>query len=163
MSRIFIGAQIVPGPAVESAVSHARNEVGDEIVAEIVALVGRAPEVARQRVHGEPNAVSQPTCEHSLIPARRVEHEHGRAIGLVAPRAPQTMLRLPTRDRGGTAFAHPFPVIDADPTETNIWRPSLEKTMSRVIWPRSAERPPAWERSRTITSAFPRALRSPLR
>src|SRR5262249_35463535 len=70
------GAQIVPGPAVESAVTHARNEVGDEIVAEIIALVSRAPEVARQRVHGEPNAVSQPTCEHSPIPARRVEHEH---------------------------------------------------------------------------------------
>src|SRR5262249_53711411 len=111
MSRIFVGAQIVPRPAVEGAVTYTRNEVGHEIIAEIVALIGRAPEVARQRVHGEPNAVSQPTCEHSPIPARWVEHEHGRAIGLVAPRAPQTMLRLPTRDRGGTAFAHPLPMI----------------------------------------------------
>src|SRR5262249_37320290 len=111
MSRIFIGAQIVPGPAVESAVTHARNEVGDEIVAEIVALVGRAPAVARQRVPGDPAAVSPPACEPSPIPARRIEHEDSRAIGLVAPRAPQTMLRLPTRDRGGTAFAHPLPVI----------------------------------------------------
>src|SRR5215471_13175567 len=111
MSRIFVGTQIVPRPTVESAVTHTRNEIGDEIIAEIVALVGRAPEVARQRVHGEPNAVSQPTCEHSPIPARRVEYEHGRAIGLVAPRAPQTMLRFPTRDRGGTAFAHPLPII----------------------------------------------------
>src|SRR5215831_13577151 len=103
MSRIFVGTQIVPRPAVESTVTHTRNEVGDQIVAEIIALVGRAPEIARQRVHSEPNAVSQPTCEHSPIPARPVEHKHGRAIGLVAPRAPQTMLRLPTRDRGGTA------------------------------------------------------------
>jgi hypothetical protein len=40
-----------------------------------------------QRVHGEPNAVSQPACEHSPILAIRVEHEYGRPIGLVAPRA----------------------------------------------------------------------------
>src|SRR5262245_11382872 len=111
MSRIFVGAILVPRPAIESAVTHTRNEVGYEVVAEIVALVVRAPQVSRQWVHGEPNAVSQPACEHSPIPARRVEHEDGRAIGLVAPRAPQTMLRFPTRDRGGTAFAHPLPVI----------------------------------------------------
>src|SRR5262245_7652205 len=111
MSRIFVGAQIVPRPAVESAVTHARNEVGHEIVAEIVALVGRAPEIARQRVHGEPDTVSQPAREYSPIPARRVEHEHRCAIRLVAPRAPQTMLRFPTRDRGGIAFAYPLPVI----------------------------------------------------
>src|SRR5713101_9532068 len=111
MSRIFIGAQIVPGPAVESAVTHARNEVGDEIVAEIVALVGRAPEVAGQLVHGEPDAVSQPAREHSLIPALRVKHEYGRAIGLVAPRAAQTMLRFPTCDRSGIAFAYALPII----------------------------------------------------
>src|SRR6266852_5421025 len=99
MSRIFVGAQIVPGPAVESAVTHTRNEVGDEIVAEIVALVGRAPEIARQRVHGEPDAVSQPACEHPPIPALRVKHKYGRAIGLVAPGAAQTMLGFPTCDR----------------------------------------------------------------
>src|SRR5262249_1161014 len=109
MSRIFVGAQIVPRPAVESAVTHARNEVRPEIVARTVALVVRAPQVSRQGVHGKPNAVSQPAREYSPIPARRVKHEHGRAIGLVAPRAPQTMLRLPTCDRGGIAFAHPLP------------------------------------------------------
>src|SRR5262245_65065839 len=81
MSRIFVGAQIVPRPAVEGAVTHTRNEVGHEIVAEIVALIGRAPEVARQRVHGKANAVSQPACGHSPITALRVEHEDSRAIG----------------------------------------------------------------------------------
>ena len=33
MSRIFVSAQIVPGPAVERAGTHARNEVGDQVVA----------------------------------------------------------------------------------------------------------------------------------
>src|SRR5260370_18830766 len=102
MSWVFVGAQIVPGPAVESAVMYTRDEVGDEIVAEVVALVGRAPEVAGQRVHGESNAVSQPACEHSPISALRVA-EHGRAIGLFAPRAAQAMLCFPTCDRGSIA------------------------------------------------------------
>src|SRR5262249_8557842 len=111
MTRIFVRADIVPRPSVESAVPYARDEVGNEIVTQIVARVGRAPEIARHRMHGEANAVSQPTCEYSPIPALGIEHEHCRAIALVAPRGPQTMLRFPTCDRGGIALAHPFPVI----------------------------------------------------
>src|SRR6516165_4092857 len=107
MTRIFVRADIVPRPSVESAVAHARDEVG----AEIVALVGRASEIAGHRMHGEANAVSQTACEYSPIPALRIEHEHGRAIGLAAPRSPQTMLRFPTCDRGGIALAHPFAVV----------------------------------------------------
>src|SRR5262249_7532821 len=95
MSRIFVGAHVVPRPAVESAVTHTRNEVGDEIVAEIVALVRRAPDIAGQWVHGKPNAISQPACVHPPIPAPRVEDEHGRAIGLVPPCAPSALLRFP--------------------------------------------------------------------
>jgi len=60
---------------------HTRHEVGDEIVAEIVALVGRAPEVAGQWVHGESDAVSQPACEHSPIPALGVEQPPIAALG----------------------------------------------------------------------------------
>jgi hypothetical protein len=56
---IVIRAHVIPGPAVESAVTHTRNEVRNEIVAEAIPLVGRAIQVPRHRVHGEPNAVSQ--------------------------------------------------------------------------------------------------------
>jgi hypothetical protein len=111
MSRIFVGAQIIPGPAVERAVTHARNEVGDEIVAEAIALVGRAPDIAGQWVHGESNAVSQSAREHSSIAALRIKYEYGRAMSLIAPRTAQAMLSIPTRDRGDIAFAHPFPII----------------------------------------------------
>src|SRR5262249_2810011 len=52
----------------------------------------------------------------------------------------------------------PSPSFDADPTETNIVRPSLDKTMSALMCPRCPERPPAGGRSRTITSAFPARL-----
>src|SRR5229473_614987 len=102
MARIFVGAQIVPRPAVERAVAHARDEVRDEVVAKIVALVGRAPEVARLRMHGEPDAPPRPcaACQRAIAAASR----------------------LPM----------PSPSFVADPTETNICRPSGEKTMPRV-------------------------------
>src|SRR5258708_25542014 len=125
MSRIFIRAHVVPGPAVESALTHTRNEVGDEIIAEAVALVGRAIQVPRQRVHGESDAVSQPACEYSPIPALWVEHDHGRAIGLVAPRTAQAMLRSPTFDRGGIAFAQSLPIIRC--------RPNRDKHLAAVL------------------------------
>src|SRR5262249_18026140 len=111
MTRIFVRADIVPRPSVESAVAHARDEVGDESGAEIVAVVERAPGIAGDRMHGEANAVSQTACEYSSIPGLRIEHEHGRAIGLAAPRSPQTMLRFPACDRGGIALAHTFAVV----------------------------------------------------
>src|SRR5215831_12268704 len=111
MTRIFVRADIIPRPSVESAVTHARDEVGNEIVAQIVALVGRAPEITGHRMHREANAVSQPAGEYSPISALRIEHEYRRAIGLAAPRGPQTVLRFPACDRGGVALAHPFPVI----------------------------------------------------
>src|SRR5437660_10601039 len=110
MSRIFIRAHVVPGPAVESALTHTRNEVGDEIIAEAVALVGRAIQVPRQRVHGESDAVSQPACEYSPIPALRVEHEHGRAIGLVAPSTAHARVRFPTFNPSAIAFAPALPI-----------------------------------------------------
>src|SRR5262245_55678942 len=70
MSRIFVGAQIVPRPAVESAVTHARNEVGHEIVAEIVALVVRAPQVSRQRCTASPTQFRNPLANtRRFLPA----------------------------------------------------------------------------------------------
>jgi hypothetical protein len=105
---VFVGAEIVPGPAVERPVAHARHEIGHEIVAEIVALVGRAPEVAVLRVHGKAHTVAQPAGEYAPIAALGIEHEHGRAVGLVAPGAAQAMLRFPPRDRRGVALSHPL-------------------------------------------------------
>src|SRR5258705_9387375 len=111
MARIFVGAQIVPRPAVERAVAHARDEVRDEVVAKIVALVGGAPEVAGLRMHGEPDAVPEPGCEHAPISSVRIEDEHSRAIGVRALGAAETVRRLPARDRGGIAFTHALAVI----------------------------------------------------
>src|SRR5258708_31408147 len=114
-ARIFVGAQIVPRPAVERAVAYERDEVRDEVVAKIVALVGRAPDVARLRMHGEPDAVPQPGGEHAPISSARIEDEHSRAIGVRAPGAAETVRRLPACDRGGIAFTHALAVIRRRP------------------------------------------------
>src|SRR5215469_10736680 len=47
MPWVLVRPHIVPGPAVEAALAHAREIVRREIVAKPVPLVGRAPEVAR--------------------------------------------------------------------------------------------------------------------
>ncbi len=43
MTRVLVGADVVPGPAVERAFAHAGDVIGRHVVAEPVALVGRAP------------------------------------------------------------------------------------------------------------------------
>src|SRR5580704_11636771 len=43
MTRILMRADIVPGPAVKRALAHAGDVIGRHVVAEAVALVGRAP------------------------------------------------------------------------------------------------------------------------
>src|SRR5262249_62107123 len=64
---------------------------------------------------GAPKPIPHPLCDPPPIPALRVEYEHGCAIGLVTPCAPQTVLRFPTRDRGRVALPHPLPVIRGGP------------------------------------------------
>src|ERR1700722_5232398 len=44
--RVLMRADIPPGPAVESAFLHVGDVVGDQVVAESVALVDRTPELA---------------------------------------------------------------------------------------------------------------------
>ena len=45
--RILIAADVVPGPAVEAALLDVRDVVGDQVVAQLVALVDRRPQLAR--------------------------------------------------------------------------------------------------------------------
>ncbi len=51
-SRVLVPAHVVPGPAVETAFLDRRDVVGDEVVAEVVALVGGAPELSGGGVEG---------------------------------------------------------------------------------------------------------------
>jgi hypothetical protein len=53
-----MAAHVVPGPAEEAALGDRGDVVGDEVVAERVALVGGAPELAGGRVDGLADAVA---------------------------------------------------------------------------------------------------------
>jgi hypothetical protein len=49
MSRIFVGAQIVPRPAVESAVTHTRNELDVRAAARVLGLQLHAVDASTER------------------------------------------------------------------------------------------------------------------
>src|SRR5271155_202381 len=51
-ARILVAAHVVPGPAVETTFLDRGDIVGDQVIAEIVALVGGAPQLAGGGVNG---------------------------------------------------------------------------------------------------------------
>src|SRR5262245_28354351 len=40
--RIFVGAQVIPGPAEEGTLSHAGDEIGNQVIAKSIALCARS-------------------------------------------------------------------------------------------------------------------------
>ena len=57
-TRVVVAAHVIPGPAVEAALLDRGDVVGDQVVAEVVALVGGAPELAGGGVDGFADAVA---------------------------------------------------------------------------------------------------------
>src|SRR6266702_7087475 len=99
VARVLVGADVIPGPAVEGAFAHAGDVVGREIIAEAIALVGRAPKLAGHRVHRHADAIADAGCESSLALALRIEDEHVGAVGLGSPGRAQGLLLLPPAER----------------------------------------------------------------
>ena len=58
VAGILVAADVPPGPAVEAAGFDGGDVVGDEVVAECVALVDGAPEFAGDGVDGEADGVA---------------------------------------------------------------------------------------------------------
>src|SRR5690242_4155739 len=84
-ARILVGADVVPGPAIERALANAGDVVGRHVIAEAVALVGRAPQVAAPWRDRHANAVADAGRKDVAVLALRVEGEHRGAVGLIAP------------------------------------------------------------------------------
>src|SRR5580658_2035658 len=59
-ARILMTAHVVPRPAVEAAFLDRSDVVGDQVIAEVVALVGRAPKLSGGGVDGLTDAVADP-------------------------------------------------------------------------------------------------------
>src|SRR5579862_2332450 len=91
VSRILIGADVVPGPAVESAFAHARDVVGRHVIAEPVALIGRAPDGVRRRRDGHADAVADAARKDALVLAVGIERQHIGAAGFAAPGGAERM------------------------------------------------------------------------
>ena len=58
VAGVLMGADVLPGPAVEAAVLDVGDVVGNEVVAEGVALVDGTPELAGVGIDGEADGVA---------------------------------------------------------------------------------------------------------
>ena len=58
VARVLVRTEIEPWPAVEAAILDARDVVGREQIAELVALVRGAPELAGFGIHGEADGIA---------------------------------------------------------------------------------------------------------
>src|SRR3954447_14473339 len=51
-SRILMGAQVVPGPSIKAAFFYVTDVIRNQVVAQAIPLVDRAPQLSRGRIHG---------------------------------------------------------------------------------------------------------------
>src|SRR5262249_45528396 len=95
--RIFVGADVVPRPAVECALANPGDVVGRNVVADRVALVGRAPHVAIG-TDRKADAIADTGGVDATVAAIGVEHQNSGTIGLGTPGCAERMLRRPRLD-----------------------------------------------------------------
>src|SRR5262249_61219199 len=86
--------------------------VGWNVVADRVALVCRAPQVAIG-ADCEPYAIANTGSVNAAVAAIGVERKHSGAIGLVAPRGAEWMLRRPCGELCRIKLSHPFASVGA--------------------------------------------------
>src|SRR5580704_4033080 len=58
VARILVATHVPPRPAVETAVLHMGDVIGNEVVTESVALIHRTPQLAGLRIHGQAYTVA---------------------------------------------------------------------------------------------------------
>src|SRR5262249_52388074 len=75
MERIFVCADIIPGPPVEAAFAHARDVIRWKIVSQTVTFVGRAPEIAGRGIYRHADAIANAARVNAPALTFRIEHE----------------------------------------------------------------------------------------
>src|SRR5204863_6121665 len=83
-ARLFVRADVGVRPAVESAGADVGSVIGNELVAEAVALVDDGPERAARRLPGHPDRIAQSRGEDSLTAAIGIHLQDGRAARILA-------------------------------------------------------------------------------
>ncbi len=102
-------AHIIPGPAVESAFLHPGDVIGDQIVAQGIALVGRDPEVAGGGVDRQADPVADAGGEGvERLGALGIGDEDVGPVGLGVPGGAVPVRGLPLGDLVAALLAHPF-------------------------------------------------------
>ena len=84
--RVFVRADIEPGPTEERAFDDPCREIGRKIVAEAVALVDDAPQRAAGWLNGQTRAVANACRINALVTAVGIERQHVGAVLLFVPR-----------------------------------------------------------------------------
>jgi hypothetical protein len=115
--------EVEPGPAVEAVFLHVGHVVGDQVVAQAVALIGGAPQLAGDGVDGFAHAVAQ---------AAGVDLDE-LAVGVNS----RTSARW-----NSSGCVSESSTLECEPTEANSLLPSFEKIRSRVQWPPPRRWPP---------------------
>ena len=73
--RVLVGAEVVPGPAIEAPFLDMGDVVGDQVVAQAVALVDRGPELAGLRMDRQADGVADARGVDPLVRAVGVERQ----------------------------------------------------------------------------------------
>src|ERR1700733_14181907 len=76
MVGVFMIADIEPWPAIERALAHAGDVIGNEVVAKTIALVGRTIGIACRWMNGEAHAIADAGGEDGRVRSVRVEGKH---------------------------------------------------------------------------------------
>ena len=121
--RILMGADVIPGPAVEAAFRDMGRKFRRQIVAQNVALVDDAPQRRGFRLDRHAGAIAQPSREDAPVAAVGIEGEHVGAIFFRAPCRAERMARLGTLRELRLPFRGcpcPRRRWSSEPTETNI-------------------------------------------
>ena len=79
---VHIPAGITVWPPVEPTLNHVREIIGWDIIANVVPLVNRGPQVARLRIDSNSHGIPQPACVDLHILPRRVRNQNCGASGI---------------------------------------------------------------------------------
>src|SRR5215207_5643022 len=76
VARIFIAADVIPGPAVKLSLFDFGGIFEGYVVAELIALIDNAPRPAGSRVDRHPRAIAQTGGKYRLVLAVRIDDEN---------------------------------------------------------------------------------------
>src|SRR3979490_3321927 len=110
VTRIFVAADIEPGPPVERTFAHPRDVVRHQIVSHPVALIGRAIQISTYGMNCEADTIADAGRNDAEAFSITIEHQHACAVDLASLTAAVAEVAGPLLQVLLRA-SHPFSVI----------------------------------------------------